>query len=497
MPHTSNALVRSLLVCLAALAASSTEAADEYRVVFAPDASTARITATLTAPGGKLSMAGWGADMHPRGWAHYVKDLHVTGEGNRALEATDDPKAAAWQIESATGPVHIEYTVDLSFAREDWPYGNEQAGIWQDGALFLVSKALFIVTDAPGPRRLRIDAPAVWSVSTPWPSAKDDPRDAIVPTRDSLLDNSLVVGRHAEHIVQVGKIRFILALLGNARNSRQEVVGALRPIVEDYGAVFPDTAPTQYLMTIFSARERDAEAFQDSAAFSESEALTADTRPLWANTMAHELFHAWNGHAIAPADYATAQWFTEGFTEYFATRALVRQAVVSEEVFLQQAGRILGLYLYFKSSPEFSGVTLKQAGANKGKHRLGVYQGGWAVAFSLDVGARAGGGRTLDDAMRLLYERFGRTNRKYTYEELVATLGEGLGQDLRPFFAKYVEGDEALPLEDTLRAAGYLALIKAHDGEVYLRRDPHPSAKADAVRRSLLSAPTETATGRR
>jgi predicted metalloprotease with PDZ domain len=481
--------VRTLLVCLPALAATAAGAADEYRVTFAPDASTARVTATLAATGGRLSMAAWGADMHPRGWAHYVRNLRVTDEGNRALEATADPKAAAWQIAPTADLLRIEYNVDLSFARTDWPYGNEQAGLWQDGALFLVSKALFIASDAPGPRHVRIDAPATWSVSTPWPPVKDDPRDVTVAGRDALLDNSLVVGRHAEHVVQVGKIRFVLALLGTAADSRAEVVGALKPIVEDFGAVFPATAPTQYLMTILPARERDAEAFQDSAAFSETEALTADRRPLWANTMAHELFHAWNGHAIAPAEYATAQWFTEGFTEYFATRALVHQGVVTEDAFLDQAGRILGLYTFFKSSPAFSGVTLKQSGAKKGHHRLGVYDGGWVVAFALDVQARAAGARTLDDAMRLLYERFGRTARKYTYEELVATLGEGLGQDLRPFFARYVEGDEILPIEETLRAAGYLALIKPHDGEVYLRRDPNASAKAEAVRKGLLGRP--------
>ena len=487
---SSMAFVRALLVCLPALADSAAHAADEYRVAFAPDASTARVKATLSAPSGRLFMAAWGADMHPRGWAHYVRELRVTDARDRILSTVADPQAAAWQVSSPRpGVVHVEYEVDLAFTRADWPYGNEQAGRWQDGALFLVSKALFITSDEAGPRRVRIDAPASWSVSMPWPPVEGDPRHVTVADRDALLNNSLVVGRYAEHVVQAGRIRFVLALLGTAAESRAEVVGALRPIVEDFGSVFPATAPTQYLMTIFPARERDAEAFRDSAAFSESEALTADTRPRWANTMAHELFHAWNGHAIAPAEYESAQWFTEGFTEYFATRALVRQGLVTEDAFQEQAGRILGLYLYFKSSPAFSSVTLKQAGAKKGHDRLGVYDGGWAVAFSLDVQGRAAGGPTLDDAMRLLYERFGREKRKYTYEELVATLGEGMGQDLRPFFARYVEGDEILPLEETLRTAGYLALTKPDDGEVYLRREPHPSAKADAIRKALLGRP--------
>jgi hypothetical protein len=33
------------------------------------------VHASLAVPDGRLEMAGWGADMNPRGWAHYVRDL--------------------------------------------------------------------------------------------------------------------------------------------------------------------------------------------------------------------------------------------------------------------------------------------------------------------------------------------------------------------------------------------------------------------------------------
>jgi predicted metalloprotease with PDZ domain len=48
-------------------------------------------------------------------------------------------------------------------------------------------------------------------------------------------------------------------------------------------------------------------------------------------SIAHELFHSWNGHRIAPADYASPQWLSEGFTEYFANLALVQEEVISRE----------------------------------------------------------------------------------------------------------------------------------------------------------------------
>jgi hypothetical protein len=47
--------------------------------------------------------------------------------------------------------------------------------------------------------------------------------------------------------------------------------------------------------------------------------------------------------------------------------------------------KVLGLYLYFNWSPAFDGTSLKQAGSKPGRYRLGIYDGGWAAAFCLDV----------------------------------------------------------------------------------------------------------------
>ena len=58
--------------------------------------------------------------------ASLVRNLVITTNGT-AVSATLADKAAKWSVAS-DGPLHLAYDVDLSFAKEKWPYGNEQAG---------------------------------------------------------------------------------------------------------------------------------------------------------------------------------------------------------------------------------------------------------------------------------------------------------------------------------------------------------------------------------
>ena len=67
--------------------------------------------------------------------AHVEADLPACSAGAKPRHhhernsgsATRADNAAKWSVAS-DGPLHLAYDVDLSFAKEKWPYGNEQAG---------------------------------------------------------------------------------------------------------------------------------------------------------------------------------------------------------------------------------------------------------------------------------------------------------------------------------------------------------------------------------
>ncbi len=148
----------------------------------------------------------------------------------------------------------------------------------------------------------------------------------------------------------------------------------------------------------------------------------------------------------------------------------------------------MGLYFYFNASPAFDGASLKEAGANKGRYRLGVYDGGWSAAFCLDVIIRdeTKGKKNLDDMMRLMYERFGLTLKKFRYDDLIAAASEIAGRDMNDFFKKYIEGKQQLPVLDCLKRSGFEGYTQFYDGEIYIKKSPGATTEQSAIQRGLL-----------
>lgn len=482
-------------ILILTLNASTVPASDgssgaSYRVTIAPDPKlTAQIEAELPSGDGTLSMAGWGADFLPRGWASHVSRLRAWDEQGAELVVEAVEGKAAWRIAPVPPRrVRIDYSVDLGFTGRPWPPGNEQAGIEQDGALFLVTKSLFVTASTQAGSKVAFELPSGWRLSTPW-SVGEAANTFTVKNVADLLDNSLVAGRYAEVVASVGNIRVVAALLGPMGSSKDALFKVVGSAARFFGGLFPSTPTMTYLITVFRQTERDAEAFARSCAFSEPEPLTADTVIVWGTTIAHELFHSWNGHAIQASDYAATQWFSEGFTEYFANLALVQTGVITEEEMLGKVATNLALYRFFRWSPAFAGVSLKDAGAKKGTYRLGVYSGGWAAAFCLDtlIIREQQGARSVKDMMRLLYERYGRTDQKYSLGDLVQAASEAGGRDLTVFFDDYVFGTKELPVFEALARIGLRGYGAAYSGELTIRKDRAASGDALAARRVLFS----------
>ena len=459
-----------------------------YRVTISIDPLRATVEAEIPVTGGRLFMAPWGADHLPNGWGTFVRKFEVRDPSNRQLTFEAKPNGG-WQLsDSFTGNAKLSYEVDLSFTKGEWRYGKEQAGTFQDEALFVVSKALFVVSDDSGRRQITFDIPASWKVSTPWNQINGSAWRFVVENNDELINNSLVVGKHVEYVFNEGAFTLVVTLLGSMQKSKELLGATLQKVVRNYVRIFDRTPRSKYLMTVFYADQADAEAFGKSAAFTERDTLTSNNLIRWGNTLAHEFFHSWNGHAIRGEDYATSQWFSEGFTEYFANLALIQEGLIGRDLFIKKMENHLGLYLFFGSSPAFDGVSVKDAGSKKGSYRLGVYNGGWSVAFCLDLLIReqTNNRKSLAHFMRLMYERFGLTGKKFKYEDVVAAASEIAGRDLADFFKRFVEGKESLPVQLYLRRLGFEGYTQFYDAEFYIFESPAISASQKALQQSLM-----------
>jgi predicted metalloprotease with PDZ domain len=401
---------------------------------------------------------------YPEGWASFVRNLTVTA--NDSQVPIDYVSKSRWELDLASpGPVTVEYDVDLSFTTIQWDVGNEQAGYFDGDAVYLVSKALFIHGDVNESFVVRFNLPNSWKISVPW--LRIDDSDAyLVPDLERLLENSLVYGGYGNgSFMKLGFV-FEFALLGDAGESVDAFREVFDLISAEYMSLFPDTVPSKLLVSMFYADQDDGESFFNSNAFTLSKKIEPDGAIIWANQMAHELFHYWNSDLIRSANYEDRQWFSEGFAEYYSNLTLYRNGIIDDAMFRRKAEKIAGLYQNFKwRNPN---ITLKDAGKNKGTNRFAVYNGGWVAALALDtlIIEKSNGERNLDDFMRRMFDKY--TATPYDYDDLVTTASEVAGDDISFFFDKYIHGTETIPIEEIFNKIGYKVYDVVYEAEMYL-----------------------------
>src|SRR5688500_3666308 len=262
-----------LLVLGSGQAPSQTTDTARYRIEVPAELASLHVTAEIPYAGGRVFVDSIQADHLARGWATFVRDLRATDRSGREIALTPVDSTATWSLpEGVAGPLVLAYEVDLAFAHEPYPPGNEQAGQAFEDALYLVTKPLFVVSEAVGAAEVELSLPEGWEAAAPWERTESSGGTSAsfrVPDNNSLLRNSLIVGRFGAIRLQEGGIDLTLALPGSMREAEALVGSALGGPLRRFLALFPGSPPGAYLMTFFYAAAEDGESFLDSSARSE------------------------------------------------------------------------------------------------------------------------------------------------------------------------------------------------------------------------------------
>ncbi len=186
----------------------------------------------------------------------------------------------------------------------------------------------------------------------------------------------------------------------------------------------------------------------------------------------HELFHAWNVKRIVPAVFSPYDywnetptrllWAMEGMTSYYGDLSLVRSGLWGVARYL---GHLAHEIEQFESMAARAHLSLSQASFDgwladpahmhdQPNAWYSFYNKGELVSALLDLTIRRAtkNARSLDDVVRLLWERYGKTVRGLEEDGMERAVAEIAEVD--DFFARYVEGTEPLPYEELFATAG-------------------------------------------
>jgi predicted metalloprotease with PDZ domain len=420
-----------------------------YRVEFAgANAPRLRVTGTLPVKGAALEMEqSWPGDVPEvadKGWPALVRSLRVTDERGRTIETVlKGPEG--WQMKSPhEGTVKLEYEVDYAGpAAANWPAPREAA--FRDAENFLVSgRSLFITSPASKFISVSFAVPRGWHEVTPW--RNDRSGKFSVDSNEDLTSNLVVFTRAATDVISAGGFRVTVTAMGHWKGVRTDVSAVLRGVIPRYLKMFGTAGRQNYSVVLLPVPDHGGESYRASFAYTFEKAPARASRDEWGHTIAHEIFHYWNGWRLRGADYPSTQWFQEGFTDYFATLATLQSGLITPDDLRRWTDAQIERYKDLKTP-------LAKPGTHKGPP---LYGGGALVALCWDIQIRraSDGKHTLADVMRTLWRNTRNGARTYEWRDIKAALATTAAQDWDGFYRRYIESDERLPLGEIFPLAG-------------------------------------------
>jgi len=430
--------------------------------------------------GQRLSMPNWipGSYMI-RDFARNIVWLTARSEERElCIEKVDKSN---WQVEACEGSLHIEYEVyawDLSVRGA---HLDNTHGYFNATSVFLAVNGQ---TDSPCSVEIK---PPQGSNYQGWRVATTLPRLGATlyefglyqaSDYDELLDHPVEMGNFDLASFDVAGTPHDIAITGKHRADLPRLCRDLQKICNTHVELFGELpAMERYLFLVTAVGEgygglehRSSTSLlcsRNDLPLPGQEKITNNYRN-FLGLCSHEYFHLWNIKRIKPAVFLpydlseethTRQlWAFEGITSYYDELALVRSGVISAESFLQLLGQTAtrvwrgqGRFKQSVADSSFDAWTkFYKQDESAPNNIVSYYTKGSMIALALDLTIRqqTGNQHSLDDLMRLLWQRYGKPAQGVPEGEIETLAAEIAGIDLSEFFANYLYGTVDIPLKE-------------------------------------------------
>ncbi len=441
----------------------------------------------LAGPAAEFAMPAWAPGAYTiNEYAKMVQEFSASGTDGRPLawRKTDEQ---TWRVElSGATAVIVRYKL----------YGNRLANTWvqyNDRHAHIPGPAawMYLVGGKERPVQLNIQAPPGWRIATGLERAGEGAFAA--PDYDTFADAPIEISDFAEKTFTVDGTTYHIVvhdLMGHNDFApfSADTKKIVQTIVPMYAATTGGRRPAPFaeywfLFHLWPGADGGLEHLNSTQINFTTEWSSTQPPKRWGNdyvtklfVTAHEFYHAWNvkrlrPKPLGPFDYSRpvltpSLWISEGLTSYYGELALVRAGLVRPEAYLDSIARLI---TGFEQEPgrrersieetswdtwlRFSNSTTE---SNFSNVWYSYYDGGQIAGHLLDFAIRQAthNEKSLDDWMRLLYQRHALPNPGFDPEDAVRAASDVAGKDMSDFFRRYISGKEPLPYETYFTYAG-------------------------------------------
>lgn len=389
------------------------------------------------------------------------------GQGNKL--PISRPSLHQWDVSGHDGTVVFKYTL----------YGNHGDGTYaqfDDTHAHMNVPATFITTQDYGYRAVEItfdipeDKPE-WQVATQLKHL--DGNTYYAPDDYYFMDSPIeIADLHIREAKREGQtIR--IALHSPATDAEIDTYfDEVMKIVDVQTDVFGELPDFDYgdftfLLCYVPNATGDGMEHRNSTYVTASKPLEEPLGDTGLRIVSHEFIHVWNTErlrprSLEPFDFNNANmsgdlWFSEGFTNYYMYLAMLRSGLLNEQQYLQLMAGTVGIVINSPGREYFNPIEMSYQAPftdaaravdanNRANTFISYYTYGSVLGFGLDLMLRdLDENLNLDDFMKLMWQRYGKTEIPYTVTDIQAALADYVNEDFaKNFFDNFIF-DSKLP----------------------------------------------------
>lgn len=429
-----------------------------------------------------LTMPAWTPGSYLiRDFARNVRNLSAHTSDGRILEARKKDKSS-WKILTAgSTDLRISYHIfceELSIRSTHLDASHA----------FILGTSAFMYMEGYKDQALEIsfNIPADWHISTSLEKTIDNVYHAI--NYDVLVDSPVEIGKHLSGIFTVDGKEHEVAIYGQFNGDLQKIINDMQKIVEATLRIFEHAPYKRYVFILQSYQGNQTGGLEHSAScvvsMDPSMIFDDDYYKRLMSVIAHEYFHTWNVKRIRPVElgpfnykeenYTSLLWFSEGVTDYFADLIILRAKIIDQSKFLEFLGESIKMIEFMPGSLETSladssfdtWIRLYKPSPDDVNSYISYYLKGKVIGLlmSKKIATLTSGGKSLDNLLLLLYEKFRKDGKGFTEKDLITALKDLSGEDFNEFFNRFIRGTEKIDFDSELADMG-LKIDRTHSVE--------------------------------
>jgi len=443
-----------------------------------------KITVELVAPDmNKKEVVYYMPKIVPGTYANYnfgrfVSDFTARDKRGKVLpvEKLDDN---SWKIKDAQKLNRISYTVE-----DTWDTDQEKDFVFEPGGTNIEENTNFVINThgffgyfddlKRATYEVNITKPQGFYGSTSLSTSKTSKEQDtyMINSYNELVDAPMMYNRPDTTILKVGGADILVSVYSpNKVASSKEIATNINEVLEAQKEYLGGELPIKkyaFLIYLFDKPTKSgsmgALEHSYSSMYTLPEAKSEQLAQTVRDVAAHEFFHivtplSIHSEEIHDFDFNNPQmskhlWLYEGVTEYFAGHMQVKHGLIDLAQYADMITEKLFQAEQFNDTLPFTVMSKNALDLHKDQYQ-NVYAKGALIGLCLDIKLRelSGGKYGMQNLMQDLAKTFGK-EKAFKDEELFDQIAKLTYPEIRTFFARHVEGNEPLPLEEVLEKVG-------------------------------------------